>query len=57
MHLRCDLPVLGGGLRLRGGVGGGGGGGVRLCDRLVEVGVEMGWLAGGSGCGVKGGRF
>ena len=49
--------MVGGGLRLRGGVGGGGGGGVRLRDRLAEVGVEMDWLTGGSGCGVKGGRF
>ena len=57
MHPKCGLTVVGGGLRLRGGVGGGGGGGVRLRDRLVEVGVEIRWWAGGSGCGVKGGRF
>ena len=57
MHPKRGLTVAGGGLRLRGGVGGGGGGGVRLRDRLAEVGVEMDWLTGGSGCGVKGGRF
>ena len=30
---------------------------MRLLDRLEEVGVVKGWWAGGSGCGVKSGRF
>ena len=30
---------------------------MRLLDRLEEVGVVIGWWAGGSGCGVKSGRF
>ena len=30
---------------------------MRLLDRLEEVGVVIGWWAGGSGCGAKSGRF
>ena len=30
---------------------------MRLLDRLEEVGVVIGWGAGGSGCGAKSGRF
>ena len=59
LHLKRDLLLVRGGLRLRERSGGGGcGGGVRLLDRLEEVGVVIGWWwVSGGGCGVKSGRF
>ena len=59
LHLKRDLLLVRGGLRLRERRGGGAcGGGVRLLDRLEEVGVVIGWWwVGGGGCGVKSGRF
>ena len=60
LHLKRGLLLVRDGLRLRERSGGGGGcgGGVRLLDRLPEVGVVIGWWwVGGVGCGVKSGRF
>ena len=59
LHLKRDFLLVRGGLRLRERRGGGGcGGGVRLLDRLEEVGVVIGWWwVGGGGFGVKNGRF
>ena len=58
LRLKRDLPVVRGGLRLRERIGGGCGGGVRLLDRLEEVGVVIGWWwVSSGGCGVISGRF